>query len=217
MRPAAAAADQAAQSRRAEAAANTNGIHRLARLLARDAGQVSVANVDRLERLRREAVAGDARVARRLTKAREEYRSRLAKQIAIERAAVDRLAQRDLWDKIAIASSLPLFAAYGERGNPFGSKNVALLVSLAIWLVGDEVRDALFGSAERSPYPVRDMDTWSYLAPVLNLLAGWWLMSGYQHERFVTGLTAAFAPRPAVFIGGARCATRTWPPSTSRG
>jgi hypothetical protein len=202
LRAAAAAADRAARWRRAEAAANTYGVNRLARLLARNVEQVSNANIERLERLRREAVVGDERVARRLSKAREEFRSRIAKQIAIERAAVDTLARRDLWDKIAIASSLPLFAAYGERGNPFGSRNLALLVSLLIWLVGDEVRDALFGSEERSPYGVREMDTWSYLAPAFNVLAGWWLMSGYQHERFVMGLTSEFVPLPPEFIGG---------------
>jgi len=71
-----------------------------------------------------------------------------------------------------------------------------------IWLVGDEIRDALFGSDERSPYPLREMDTWSYLAPLGNLLAGWWLMSELQHERFVSGLTKEFAPLPPVVDGG---------------
>jgi hypothetical protein len=29
------------------------------------------------------------------------------------------------------------------------------------------------------------MDVWSYIAPLGNLLAGWWLLDGAQHEPFV--------------------------------
>jgi hypothetical protein len=58
--------------------------------------------------------------------------------------------------------------------------------------VGDEVSDAVFRS-KGSPEPLRDADIWSYIAPAGNLLAGWWLMDGLQHERFVAGLTREFA------------------------
>lgn len=204
LRAAASAANRAAQWRRAEAAANQYGIHRLARSLAGEAEKISDAHVERRAWLRREAVAGDDRIARRLTKAGAAFRSRLARQIEIERTAVERLAERDLWDKILIATSLPLFAAYGQAGNPFGANNLALVLSLAIWLVGDEIRDALFGSDERSPYPVRQMDAWSYLAPLGNLLTGWWLMSELQHERFITGVTKSFVPRAPVDLGGGK-------------
>jgi hypothetical protein len=195
LRQAADTAEHAQRWRHAEAAANTRGMIRLARTIAGDVETVGDARVERLERLRRHMVAGDDRVARRLAKAREKFRSRLARQMEVERAAVDRLVRRDLWDKIVILTSLPLFAAYGQSGNPFGPNNLALVVSLAVWLVGDEIRDALFGSEKRSPYPVPDMDAWAYLAPLCNLLAGWWLMSEYQHERFITGATKTFAPR----------------------
>src|SRR5262249_19103467 len=56
-----------------------------------------------------------------------------------------------------------------------------------IWLVGDEIVDFLFGSEQASPYPLRDTDAWSYIAPAGNLLAGWWLLGDQQHERFVAG------------------------------
>src|SRR5262249_17105998 len=62
-----------------------------------------------------------------------------------------------------------------------------------IWLVGNEIVDSLFGSAPASPYPLRDADAWSYVAPIANLLAGWWLLGDLQHERFVVGY-AEIAP-----------------------
>jgi hypothetical protein len=117
-------------------------------------------------------------------------RRRVAEEILLGRETARRMRRRDLWDKILIATSLPLFAAYGQRGNPFGVNNLTLLISLLIWLVGDEIADTLFRSAEKSPYPLRDADIWSYIAPAGNLLAGWWLMDGQQHERFVVGLTS---------------------------
>lgn len=200
LREAADRAEDAAQSRAIESAVHAFGIQRLASTLRRDVRTIAGHEVDRLARLRRASIAGDERIARRLAKARDELRARIAKQRVAEQQAVDRLARRDLWDKIVIASSLPLFAAYGEKGNPFGSKNLALTIALLVWLVGDEVRDLLFGSVNRSPYG-RDMDAWSYLAPLGNLLTGWWLMSEYQHERFITGATSAFDtldPEPAV-------------------
>ncbi len=198
------AANQAARAqrwRRAEAAANRYGIDQLARSIAGDVEQLGDANLARLERLRRHMLAGDQRVARRLAKAREEFRSRLARQMESERVAVERLARRDLWDKIVILTSFPLFAAYGQSGNPFGAHNLALVISLAIWLVGDDLRDALFGSEDPSPDLVRDMDAWSYVAPLANLLAGWWLMSEYQHERFITGASDKFETREPVVDG----------------
>jgi hypothetical protein len=192
LRDAADAADEAAQSRAVEAAVNAYGIRRLATTLTRDVRTISGNKLDRLERLRRESLRGDERVAKRLSKARDQFRATLAKQMAAEQEAVDRLARRDLWDKIVVATSLPLFAAYGEKGNPFGTKNLALTVALLVFLVGDEIRDLLFGSEDRSPAAVREMDAWSYLAPLANLLAGWWLMSDFQHERFITGSTREF-------------------------
>lgn len=178
--------------RRAGTRANGEGIRRLAQQLVDDAGKLIESRLDRAERWRRRIVAHHQRADRRLAVAAAEYRARIASQIEIERETVRRMRRRDLWDKILIATSLPLFAAYGQRGRPFGANNLTLLISLLIWLVGDEVADTLFRSSEKSPYPLRDTDAWSYIAPVGNLLAGWWLMSGLQHERFVAGFTREF-------------------------
>lgn len=126
----------------------------------------------------------------RLAKARDELRSKLDQQLKIDRENVNRLRRRDLWDKILIAASLPLFSAYGQRGKLLGSHNLTLSLSLLVWLVGDHLMDAVFGSrSSRSRYAVDDADAWSYLAPIGNVLAGWWLLGDRQHERFVSGVT----------------------------
>ena len=180
---------------------NSAAIRRLAQQIAVDAEALTNARAGRAEALRRRMVARHNAIDRRVSKAAARFRTAIAEQIKVENDTVRRLRRRDLWDKIVLATALPLFAAYGQRGNPFGANNLALLISLLIWLAGDEVSDALFGSNEKSPYPVRDTDVWSYIAPIANVLAGWWLMSGLQHERFVAGSTSEFAlteaPGPA--------------------
>jgi hypothetical protein len=140
--------------------------------------------------LRKRAIAAQQARERKVSKAIAAYRKRVARQIRLERQALRRLCRRDLWDAIVLASAWPLFAAYGERGRPLGVHNLTLTASLLIWLVGDEIVDALFGTAAPSDYPLRDTDIWSYLAPFGNLLAGWWLLGGRQHERFVARTTA---------------------------
>ena len=81
-----------------------------------------------------------------MSKAREEFRAKLEKQLEVDRENVRRLKRRDLWDKILIASSLPLFAAYGQRASPFSVNNLTLTLSLLIFLAGDHVVEALFGA-----------------------------------------------------------------------
>jgi hypothetical protein len=186
-------ADHGARWRRAGTRAHSVAIQRLAQRLVDDAENLTQSRLERTERLRDRIVARYNQADRRLAKAAASYRRRVAEEIFLERETVRRMRRRELWDKILIATSLPLFAAYGQRGNPFGVNNLTLLISLLIWLVGDEIADTLFRSPKESPYPLRDADIWSYIAPAGNLLAGWWLMDGRQHERFIVGFTSEFA------------------------
>jgi hypothetical protein len=156
-----------------------------------------VAAVARAARHRRHLRARYARLDWRVTKAAADYRGRIQRQVEFDKEAVRRLRRRDLWDQIVVASSLPLFAAYGQSGGPFNTTNVALTLSLLIWLVGDQVVQALFGSEEKEEkpqYPWRDTDIWSYIAPIGNLLTGWWLFGDRQTERFVSGVTTVEVP-----------------------
>jgi hypothetical protein len=182
-------AEHTARWRAAGAQVQGAAIARLSDTIADDTRRSLDAGLARRQALRERVVARNAATDRKLAKAREAHRSRIERQRHIERETVARLRRRDLWDKLVLLSSLPLFAAYGERGRPFGTNNLALFLALLIFLVGDEVVQALFGSEKSSPYPVRDSDVWSYLAPAANLLAGWWLLDDRQHERFVAGTT----------------------------
>jgi hypothetical protein len=163
---------------------------RLSASLARDAERLNRGRLKCATALRRQALLAQRARERKVSTQVKAFRRRLARQIRLEREALQRLRHRDLWDAIVLASALPLFAAYGERGRPFGAHNLTLTASLLIWLVGDEIVDALFGTARPSAQSLRDTDIWSYLAPLGNLLAGWWLLGARQHERFLTQTTA---------------------------
>ena len=169
---------------------NNAAVERLAQSIAEDAERLTSAQLARHRKLRRRLVARYKRLDRRVSKATNDYRRGLARQMTIERRTVARLRRRDLWDKILLLSALPLFAAYGQRDRPYGVHNLTLTASLLVWLVGDEIVQRLFGPAEKSPYPLDDTDAWSYVAPIGNILTGWWLLGDRQHEPFIAGLTS---------------------------
>ena len=172
---------------------HTGAIRRLSTSIAADSSWVDARQLRRARRLRRQILAADQRLDLRLPKARDELRKRLDEQLKVDEENVRRLRRRDMWDKILIAASLPLFSAYGQRGNLLGSHNLTLVASLLIWLMGDHVVEAVFGPKSKSRYAMDDADAWSYLAPIGSVLAGWWLLGDRQHQRFVTGVTAVAA------------------------
>jgi hypothetical protein len=181
--------------RRATALYQSRAIARLADTFVADVERLNQARRTRVRRRRQQLLASVKKRDRAITKAAAAYRARLERQMQIERETVRRLGRRDFWDKIVIASAFPLFIAYGERGRIHGANNLALLFMLLVWVVGDEIVDALFGSEDTSPYPLHDTDAWSYIAPIANVLAGWWLLDDRQHERFVAG-RATFSQTP---------------------
>lgn len=189
-------AERLAGRRAARTAAQARATDRLAALVVAESALLERARLARARAFRRRLVVRRATLDRRLSKARDEFRTRLDKQLTIDRESVRRLRRRDLWDKVLLATSLPLFAAYGDRRSPFGSNNLTLAFLLLLWLAGDQVVEAVFGSTSKSPYPVPDADAWSYLAPVGNVLAAWWLLGNRQHQRFVTGVTTVALEKP---------------------
>jgi len=187
-------AEDVAEQRGAATARQGAAIGRLARWVNGDARRLSIAKARRAAVMRRRLVARYRKLDARVTHAVQKHHARVDRQMKVEIESVRRLARRDLWDKIVVASSLPLFAAYGQPGQLFNTANLALTLSLLIWLVGDQIVDAVFGSEEKSAYPLPDTDIWSYLAPVGNVLTGWWLFGDQQNERFITGVTPIALP-----------------------
>ena len=182
--------ERAGDGRRAAIAAHVDAIDRLSARVSDDTERLQRGWAARQRESRRRLLAGSRRLEQRFERAWEELQSRLDRQLKIDDEHLRRLRRRDFWDKILLASSLPFFAAYGDREDPFGSNNLALLFLLLIWLAGDEVVQAIFGTgSSKSRYAVADADVWSYIAPIANGLAAWWLLGDRQHERFVTGVT----------------------------
>jgi hypothetical protein len=157
--------------------------------LARDSARVTRTHLRRARVARRRLVKAYSRLDRRLAKAAGTARKSKKRARHVIDETARRLRTRSLWDTILLASAPVLFAAYGERARPFGPNNLTLWLSQLVWLTGDEVVDMIFGAEHKSPYPLDAPDTWSYIAPFGNLLAGWWLLDGRQHERFVVGRT----------------------------
>ncbi len=203
-------AEDVAEQRGAATARQGAAIGRLARWVNGDARRLTIAKARRAAVMRRRLVARYRKLDARVTHAVQKHHARVDRQMKLEIESVGRLARRDLWDKIVVASSLPLFAAYGQPGQPFNTANLALTLSLLIWLVGDQIVEAVFGSGEKSAYPLPDTDIWSYLAPIGNVLTGWWLFGDRQNERFITGVT------PVTLGVGALSVPATLPRYSSR-
>ena len=166
-------------------------LKRLTRRVRANFAQLSAAQVRADQQLRERVAKGDAATDQRVSRRLEPHRRRLAREIIVGRGIAKRIDRRALWDQLVVLSSLPLFAAYGQRGDPFGANNLALSVALGVWLLGDEVSE--FFSTGRGPRDfTRDTDVWTYLSPFANVLSGIWLMVDRQHERMLSGAVDSF-------------------------
>lgn len=119
--------------------------------------------------------------------------------------AIKRQQRRALWNSILVATSMPFFAAYGDKENPFSRDNLILTGSLVGWMLGDEIIDKVVGGKGgkgRNRMWSRGSDAWSYIAPAGNALTVWYLLKDRQHTRFLTGrqqiqFTIGAVPDPA--------------------
>src|SRR5262249_1638091 len=102
------------------------------------------------------------------------------------------LRRRSRWGGLTLATSAPLFAAYGQRGDPFGVNNLTLTISLLGSLVGPEVFDWLTGAQGIQNGALAGFDVGTYLAPFANALTSWSALRNGQSERFVTGVASSF-------------------------
>jgi hypothetical protein len=171
---------------------NAVAIRRLSKRVTTDLDRLGRRRYQRLGKLEARRLAGDEKNAQRFAVALERHKLAVRGKWADERAVVQRQARRQLWDSIVIASSAPLFAAYGQEGDPLAEHNLALTLSLGVWLLGDELSDLLAGPRPVRGTAARDLDLWSYVAPLGNMLTGWWLFAERQHQRFVTGIVDSF-------------------------
>jgi hypothetical protein len=177
-------------------------IHRMSRKLSCDAASVERAQLRSKRKLARRVVAGDAKIDARVSRAAAQLRGRNDTAERTLAVIAGRTRRRGIWDSLVLVSAAPLFAAYGDRGRPFGGHNLTLAISLGVWLVGDELVDLIAGEPESRRKILRDADVWSYMAPFANLLAGWWLLDDSQHERFVTDHARLLFVGPSTIVAG---------------
>ena len=167
--------------------ANAHASSRLKRTLKNDATAVTRTSLRAGRRLRSRFSAGDAKLDGRFNEAVAQAKRQITTDQKEQRGLLRGLRRRALWDQLVLASAAPLMAAYGQRGDPLAVNNVVVAVALGLWLVGDDISDLVSGKGSRGTASMRGSDAWSYLAPAANLLSGWWMLRGLQHERFVTG------------------------------
>jgi hypothetical protein len=189
--------ERTADRRGVEIERTQGALARLAAAIAADTARLSARARRRRSALRVRLAAAEARARRSIDDGLAELRAAADRRAAQERSLVRRLRRRGLWDQLVVASALPLFAAYGRRADPVAEENVTLALLTAIWLMGDELTDALSERKREPDAPFRDADLWSYVAPFANLGAGWLLMRDRRHERFLTGITRLGPPRLA--------------------
>jgi hypothetical protein len=173
---------------RAEAA-NASAIKKLAAAQATAVKQLTTAQLKNNAALSKRLAAGDARLEARITKELTGKGGIAVKQRKALVAAMRTTRRRSIWNGILMATSMPFFAAYGERNNPFSYNNLVLTGSLAGWMLADEIVDQFTGRGSKPGMARTASDFWSYLAPVGNGLTAYLTMRNRQHERFVTQLT----------------------------
>lgn len=102
---------------------------------------------------------------------------------------VRRQQQRSMWNNILLASSYPLYSAYGVKSDPFATNNLILTANLGFWMLADDVASRFLG--RKGKYAKtwnRGANLWSIAAPVANVATAYYLMKDKQHKRFLTGV-----------------------------
>jgi hypothetical protein len=140
--------------------------------------------------LRNRLVEGDNRLDKRITTALSSGNGSLGKHGKQIMAQLKRQRQRQIWNNITIATSLPFWAAFGER-QLFGRNNLTLGLSTLGWLLGDELVDSF---RTKSGVVKGGANLWSYLAPVGNGVTVFFLLRNRQHERFISGVSQLTGP-----------------------
>lgn len=170
-------------------AENGAAVGRLAKRMRSDTTRLRQDWLKRVRKLHKDISSGDAKLQGRV---RDTLKPAVRKVMAsrkLQRKRIHRRQHRELWDQLVLLSAALLMAAYGRRGgNPLSENNLVIGLSLGVWLFGDELADRLAGKPSDKG-SIKGLDVWSYTAPFANLLTGWWLLSGRQQERFITGTT----------------------------
>jgi hypothetical protein len=168
---------------------NIEATRRLRWAIKRDVAKLSRMALRQDRKLRRQLSASAEELGRRIDTRLMDVGRRAKAVHDKQLALIQSHGRRMVFERLTLVSGLPLMATYGRSGDPLAGDNLAISLALFVWLLGPDLIDFLVGKSSAGPGGIRGADVWSYVAPLANLLAGWWLLNGYQHERFVTGTT----------------------------
>lgn len=184
---------------RRQAIATTNNSRAIAKLAVTQTAVVKKLTAEQVKsdkELRKRLVEGDNRLDKRITKELSSGAGSLGKQGKVIMAQLKRQRQRQIWNNITLASSLPFWAAFGDR-QLFGRNNLTLGLSTLGWLLGDEVVDSF---RSKSGVVKGGANLWSYIAPVGNGATVFFLLKNRQHQRFISGVTDVSGPTRPVLV-----------------
>jgi hypothetical protein len=178
---------------RRQAIATSNNSRAITRLATAQSGAVKKLTAEQVksdQELRKRLVEGDNRLDKRITKELSGGAGSLGKQGRQIMAQLKRQRQRQIWNNITLASSLPFWAAFGDR-QLFGRNNLTLGISTLGWLLGDELVDSF---RSKSSVVKGGANLWSYVAPVGNGATVFFLLRNRQHQRFISGVSELTGP-----------------------
>jgi hypothetical protein len=166
---------------------------------ARAIAALGAAQVAALKKLTAQQINSDRELGKRIVEGHSSLDKRITKELNNRKTDVERNQKRalrmlkrqrtrSLWNSILLASSAPLFAAYGDRNNPLSRNNLILTGSLLGFLGGDEVIDWATRRTRMRKFGGTVANIWSYLAPVANGALAYWLLDDKIHDRFKAGV-----------------------------
>jgi len=164
--------------------ANAKALKRLSVAQSAAIKRLTAQQVKADKALSKRIVAGDLKLERRIAKELRGHNSAVARHRRTVTAAIKRQQRRSLMNNVLLATSLPLWSAYGDKSKPLGKNNVILALSTLGLLAADDVIDTLFVKKPRGALATAT-SVMSYLAPVGN--AAVYAALRKTQERFVVG------------------------------
>jgi len=166
---------------------NTKAITSLASAQASAVRQLTAQQVKSDKELSRQLVEANTRLDKRISKelsggtgALDKHNKRFVKVLRRER-------RRAVMNNVLLATSIPMFIAYGEREDPFKSvDNYILTGSTLFWLLGDDV----ISSYSKNTGGMQTFASfWSYAGFAANVGGLAWWFRNKQTERFIADIT----------------------------
>ncbi len=167
-------------------------VRALATRVTQNHAQLSRSGVRRLRRQLSAVLKADSGLSQQFSQLQLARQRQLAGQRAVQAERVQLAERRGIWHQAVALSSLPLCAILGRHNL---QHHLTLLVSLLLWVFGDEVTDMLSSRNEAESAAANRSPWWLYVSPAANLLTGWWLLHDRQHEPFVSGMARDFQLR----------------------